>query len=241
MGVSAAAVEWAGGLRSYAADWRFPTGTRGSAKHEQAYGADQDATNPEVPGMKKVISVRPSINDLIDVLATTTIPSAALQTIKSAAGSGLSRTFDDPGPPAELAPLVSLGILARSEPETGRLHQKCGRTWIRDRSHRQCCCQFVANFPGRRARKWHSRKVSAAGVVERLSGGPGELESLAELAEREQPSVEGGVARRRLHDEPGDERVQDFRPNGCYDQLLPPRLRQGTRRVNRRDASAGQS
>jgi hypothetical protein len=36
---------------------------------------------------------------------------------------GLSRTFDDPGPPAELAPLVSLGILARSEPETGRLHQ----------------------------------------------------------------------------------------------------------------------
>jgi hypothetical protein len=49
-------------------------------------------------------------------------------TIEIGADFGLSRTFDDPGPPAELAPLVSLGILARSEPETGRLHQKCGRT-----------------------------------------------------------------------------------------------------------------
>jgi hypothetical protein len=52
----------------------------------------------------------------------------ALLTIETGSDFGLSRTFDDPGPLAELAPLVSLGILARSEPETGRLHQKCGRT-----------------------------------------------------------------------------------------------------------------
>jgi hypothetical protein len=49
-------------------------------------------------------------NGLINGLGTRT-PSAAHQTIENAAESGLSRTFDDPGPPAELAPLVSPGIV----------------------------------------------------------------------------------------------------------------------------------
>src|SRR5262245_64181856 len=41
---------------------------------------------------------------------------------------GVSRTLDDPGPSAGLAALDFPGFLVRSEPGTGRLHRKCGRT-----------------------------------------------------------------------------------------------------------------
>jgi hypothetical protein len=54
--------------------------------------------------------------------------------IQSAAESGFSRTFDDPGPPTDIVVLVFQGILSRLPTEKGRLHRECGRTRIRDRS-----------------------------------------------------------------------------------------------------------
>ena len=41
---------------------------------------------------------------------------------------GFSRTFDDSGPPIDPTALDFPGILGRSGPAEGRLHQKCGRT-----------------------------------------------------------------------------------------------------------------
>ena len=49
-----------------------------------------------------------------------------------------------PGRQQSSAPLVSLGILARSEPETGRLHQKCGRIDLESVSINKTAVRLVA-------------------------------------------------------------------------------------------------
>jgi len=63
-----------------------------------------------------------------------------------------------------------------------------------------------------------SRKVGAAGVVERLSEGPGEPDALVELAEGQQSGVAGELGRRRLTDQRRAEGVRDLSSGGWYNQ-----------------------
>jgi hypothetical protein len=51
-----------------------------------------------------------------------------------------------------------------------------------------------------------------AGVAERIGEGPGQADLLGELADGEQPGVPGALARRRLDDQRGAEKVVDLWP-----------------------------
>jgi hypothetical protein len=56
-------------------------------------------------------------------------------------------------------------------------------------------------------------QARVAGVVEGLGEGPGEPDALVELADGEQPGVAGELARRRLDDQRGAEKIQDLGPD----------------------------
>ena len=93
---------------------------------------------------------------------------------------------------------------------------------------------------GRSPGQSHSRKVGAAGVIECLSGGSGEPDAQVELAGRQQPGVAGELARPRLDDERGAEDSPRLVATRMLQSLIASSIAERTRRVNGRDASAGQ-